>query len=326
MTRNVGRVGYLPPSVGRVEQGHGAGCGGTGGRGVNGQPTVTVVLSDGERLAFAGTGPAYPLQIARGTDTMDFSSYDAVPEAGWLTHVTAPLHGCGRCWLVGLAQVRITFAVIGATRSNRIGHSRYRPNSEPVRGRKPVGDMMDVVERLGRLGGRWAPAPGPPPPRDEPSGDRYRRSYLVLRIEIGAIGVLLPLLLIGLDLWLDHKTLAENNWVRGSLSAYYQLSGTRHIRSWALRDGTVPRYVPGDREEPGQHTHDDRGGRGDGGRVSPDRPRGGRHPAAAAAGRNAREHGPLHVRDDVHPVACRDELPLRKIRGCPSGSGARQRA
>ena len=51
---------------------------------VNGQPAVTVVLPTGKDWRSPGTGPAYPLQIARGTDTMDFSSYDAVPE------ITAP--------------------------------------------------------------------------------------------------------------------------------------------------------------------------------------------------------------------------------------------
>jgi hypothetical protein len=52
---------------------------------------------------------------------------------------------------------------------------------------------------------------------------RYVRSYLIMRVVVGALGVLLPLLLVLIGRWLDGEP-----WFRDSLSAYYY-SGVREL-------------------------------------------------------------------------------------------------
>jgi hypothetical protein len=61
-----------------------------------------------------------------------------------------------------------------------------------------------------------------PNPETEPVATRYIKSYLWMRIGIGILGVLLPLVLV----FGDQLAFHEDPFVRGSLSVYY-FSGTR---------------------------------------------------------------------------------------------------
>ena len=47
---------------------------------VNGQPVVTIVLSNGNKLSVADSGPAYPVRTVESDQTViDFADYNAVP-------------------------------------------------------------------------------------------------------------------------------------------------------------------------------------------------------------------------------------------------------
>src|SRR5512132_3781620 len=61
-----------------------------------------------------------------------------------------------------------------------------------------------------------------PRPTDRETA-RYVRSFLIMRIVVGVLGVLLPLSLVLIGRWLDGKP-----WFRDSLSAYYY-SGAREL-------------------------------------------------------------------------------------------------
>ena len=52
---------------------------------ISGQPVVTIVLANGNRLSVANSGPAYPVQLVESSaGTIDFSNYNSVPP------ITAP--------------------------------------------------------------------------------------------------------------------------------------------------------------------------------------------------------------------------------------------
>jgi hypothetical protein len=61
-----------------------------------------------------------------------------------------------------------------------------------------------------------------PDPDNQPVRARYTRSYLWMRLGIGLLGIVLPLILV----FGDELAFPENPFVRGSLSAYY-FSGMR---------------------------------------------------------------------------------------------------
>jgi hypothetical protein len=56
-----------------------------------------------------------------------------------------------------------------------------------------------------------------PDPETKPVTARYVRSYLIMRLFVGVLGVALPLALVFLDKLAFHG----NPFPRGSLSAYY---------------------------------------------------------------------------------------------------------
>ena len=74
-----------------------------------------------------------------------------------------------------------------------------------------------------------------PTPTDPPEFWRYARTYLLLRVLVGVVGILLPLGLLVLDLWVFRDS-ADS---RGSLSAYYYSGGRELFVAGLVLMGTV---------------------------------------------------------------------------------------
>ena len=153
-----------------------------------------------------------------------------------------------------------------------------------------------------------------PRPTD-PESARYVRSYLVMRVFVGALGIALPFMLV----LSDGLAFDGDPFPHGSLSAYYY-SGARELFVGALSAIGVFLYIQGGRSNARQHAE------------HPGRVRGCRrgdlsdwtsarrycpHTAAGSARRICRDDDPLRSRGGVHRLTRRDQFLLRRAGRLP---------
>ena len=141
---------------------------------------------------------------------------------------------------------------------------------------------------------------------------RYVRSYLIMRVLVGALGIALPFVLV----LSDGLVFDGDPFPRDSLSTYYY-SGARAVRRHAQRHGDFLHHLQGRRPQPRQHVEHRRGDRRAPGCRVPDgeaRRCAGVDAAAGLARRVGRAVHPLHRGRRVHRVAGGDLLLLRNPR------------